>query len=518
MSRVAGWSKTLSRAWHSLAGGIFGAAPYRGGEINRLNKGWIPQHFSGDGAIAVNWDMLIRRIRDLGRNDPAIIALRGALVDHVISTGITANADVMIGDDWEETFNEEADALFEEWAEGECDIEGRLALQDMERQLFRELLDTGECLALEVALPDSDRLVPICYQTIEAEQLDTAKDQPAGRTTNEIRRGIEFDAAGRRVAYWLLDAHPSDSYRTNPQSRRIPAERVIHISLPGRPSQSRGVSLYNAIIQSARDLDNYLGSELTSATIGSLLSVVHKTARPGVGLGFVGDGSDTAGEDEYGNPRIRLGRGIVCQVPRDDDVSVVNTNRPNSQARTFVDLILMLIGMGGGCSRYRLTRDYSGITYIAARAAQLDDKSGFRPMQGYFARQFVRPVYRRVLSQLVAYGRLTSLSPTQFEKQRRRWLRCEIQYPGWEQLDTEAETDSSLKRIAGGLSNRAIECAKLGYNWRRIDRQRARELAHEEKHLGPHGAAYSYDLPSTPKRKEQEAAPSKTDGAGDKPE
>lgn len=483
--------------------------PYKGGEINRLNKTWVPAGFSGDGAIGLDWDLLTRRIRDLQRNDPAIIALRRAIVDHVVGMGIASSATVMIGDaadsEMDEEFNFEADAWFEDWAEQDADIEGRLSWPDMQRQLLGEVLDCGEAILLRCASPDPDRPIPLCYQTLEAEQIDSSKDQPRGKSQNEIRRGIELDRYRRPVAYWLFEAHPDDPHSgySGSQSVRVPADRVLHFIAPGRPSQTRGISLYGSITQSARDLDNYLGAELTAANIGALFTLVHKTGNPGSGFGFVGDGTDSSGSDANGNPLARLGRGIVAQVHKDDEIEQVEAKRPNRDARVFTDLILLMLSMGGGISKYRLTRDYSGTTYVSARAAHMDDRACFRPLQGYVGRRLVLPVRREWTAQMAAYGQLRSISATQFARQRRRWQRVTLQPPGWEATDPEKETDSDLASIGGGFATLESVNARRGQNWRRVILQREREIAFAKKHH----VELNYDRPSTPGKKAAEEQP-----------
>lgn len=121
-----------------------GAEPYRGGEINRLNKPWQPEKLSGDAAINLNWDLLTRRIRDLGRNDPALIALKRAQLDHVVGDGIGTTAAVKVGDELDDEFNSEADEEWDWWLENEADVSGKLGWPDLQRQVYGEMLETGE--------------------------------------------------------------------------------------------------------------------------------------------------------------------------------------------------------------------------------------------------------------------------------------------------------------------------------------------------------------------------------------
>jgi lambda family phage portal protein len=501
---MGNWLDKLKRG----AMGIMGiSGPYKGGEINRLNKKWQPDNWSGDSAIAEDWELLTRRIRDLERNDPAIIALKRALLDHVIGVGLATTAAVMIGQELAEDFNSESDDSFDYWAENEADVFGRLAWPDMQRQIFSEMADTGEALLLRCQDANPDRLVPLCYQVLEAEQLDVGRDRPAGRGQTEIKRGIEFDRVGRPIAYWLHDVHPDDPNRGGlNDSKRIPASRIHHPMLAGRPSASRGISLYSAITQTAKDLDNYLGAELTAANIGALFSVIHKTATPGGGMGFSGDGSTADGTDDNDNPIVKLGRGIVSQIGQDDSIEQVDPNRPNAQAKTFCDLILMLTGMGGNVSKYRLTRDYTGTTYVAARAAHLDDRAAFRPMQGLFGRSVCLPVRREWTAQMAAHKQFASLSLSQFSAQRRRWQRVELQTPGWEQIDPEKETDADIAALGAGLTTlKDVIARRSGKNWRSVILQREREI----KFAAEHGVEMNLQRPSTPGNSEakKEEAP-----------
>ena len=458
-------------------GPVASTAPYRGGEIHRLNKQWQPQNLSGDAAISEGWELLTRRIRDLDRNDPAMGALARALQDNVIGTGILTTAAVRIEGTLDDEFNAESDEWAEEWAD-EADVTGRLAWPEMQRQLFHEMLETGEVFLLRCQKRDRSRLVPLCYQVLEAEQLDASMDREAGRGQTEIKRGIEMAHDKTPIAYWLFDAHPGDTHTGSTSSTRIPANRVTHLVLPGRPSQTRGISLYRSITQSAKDLDNYLGAELTAANIGALFTLIHKTGSPGSGMGFVGDGTEADAADDYGNPQVKLGRGIVAQVAREDEIESVEAKRPNRDAAVFTRLILMLMAMGGNCSPYRLTRDYSGTTYVAARAAHLDDRAAFRPLQGLFGRKICLPVRRELTRQLVATGQIQSVSAAQFVRQQRRWQRIELQPPGWEEIDPIKEVTANNDARRGCQKSLKDICSGRGKNWRRVIDQIAIENAY----------------------------------------
>lgn len=459
---------------------------YTGGKLTRLWKDWIPWHRSGDAAIWENWSLLTSRVRDLVRNDAVMRSAKRALAKHVVGAGIKTHADVWDDDEPDDAYNFESDDLFEHWCEHECDVRGVHDFGQLQWLAFNECMETGEVLLLKVQDNRKGRSVPYTLQMIEPEQIDLRFDRPEGlRGENKIVRGVEYDSFDRPVAYWIYDQHPYDLYTSwTGASTRVPASRVIHLHLAGRPSERRGISWFAANVQNAKDLDTYLGNELTAAALAALFTVMIKRKHgAGSGVGFTGDGSSTDGNaDDYGNPIVKLGRGIVADLGTEDDVKIVESSRPNRDAAPFIKLLLMLQGMGIGVSQLRLTGDYSQSSYTSARGAHLDDQAYFHVLQHWFAHKFVLPVRRDWTRQAVALGRLRSLSPRQFAKDEWKYSRVKHLAPGREQLDPEKETGAAMRRIRAGFSTWQHECGLRGMDWRRIVIQQARERAFFERY------------------------------------
>lgn len=467
------------------AGNTCSPASYDGGKLTRTNKDYMPPHRSGDAAIMDSWQVMTPRMRDLVRNSPTVIAAQRELVKHIIGTGIITMADVVIGMEegglplYEEEFNFQSDDLFDQWADDEADVEGHKSWHDMQWQMFAETVGVGETLLLECMDNTPGRTSPLCYQVLEPEQLDQSVDRPASEGQNRVVRGIELDRHNRAVAYWIYDAHPFDQWSGwSAKSTRIPAERVIHQFMPVRPSMTRGVSWLAAIMQPSRDVDWYLGNELTAAAIGAMLTLIIKRANANGGLGIE---DNTAATDEFGNELVKMTRGQSAVIGKDDSIEIAESNRPNRDAGAFIKLMMEQAGMAAGVSYIRLTSDLKATSYTAARAAHLHDAAFFRPVQNWVARESVMPVRRRHTAVAVAQGLLPSLSASQFERQRKRWSRLIAQGPGREQLDPEKETDSAVGRMRAGLSSLPEENALLGRNWRRTLQQQARALGYAKK-------------------------------------
>lgn len=456
---------------------------YRGGDVTRLTRDWQPPHRSGDGAVRESWDLITSRVRDLFRNEPTIKNARRSLCKYVVGTGIQTYAAAMIDrDEYNDEFNDQADDEFERWCD-EADIEGRFSWSEIQWQHLNQICEVGESLLLQCSDDDPNRQLPLCYQLLEAEQLDHSQEWPAGSYgdgSQRLRcvRGVEFNSKNQPAAYWLFDCNPYDAWQPTGStiSKRIPASRVTHNYLVERPSQTRGITWFGANIQTTRDLDWYIGNELTAAAIGALLTlIVKRKTGAGGGIGFTAAG-DSATTDVNGNREVRLGAGLIADIGADDDVKVAESNRPNRDAAPFLKLIMMLQGMGVGLSYLRYTGDYSQSSYTSARGAHLDDQAFFLVLQDWFGRSCVKKVRREHLRQAIAYNRIDSLSPKQFMRNPRRYLDLDLQPPGREQLDPEKETDAAIKRIDSGLSTHKRECGLRGDHWRRVFRQRAREI------------------------------------------
>lgn len=464
------------------------SASYRGARVTRLFKDWLPAHRSGDAAIADSRDLLLARVRELCRDDSMLKAGKRALAKGVIGCGIQCFADALDARDrnlFDDDFNDVSDEVFERWSDShECDVRGRMTFPEMQWAAFNEIMEGGECLWLRVADNHPGRSIPLAYQLLESEQLDRNQDWPAGNGRNLCRRGIEYNQFGRPVAYWIYDAHPFDDgqqWGSLATSRRVPAERVIHSFIPNRFSENGGVTWFTNI-QTVKDLDWYIGNELTAAALGALFTVCIKRAHGrGTGLGFTSVDGTT---DSTTNSEVRLGRGIIADLGQDDDVKIIESNRPNRDAAPFIKLINGLHGMSIGVSPIRITQDYSQASYTSARAAHLDDQAFFDVIQEFMISSAVRPIRCEHQRNAVAAGLIPAVTASQYQRERNRFETFFAQPPGREQLDPEMETKAALARIDGGLSTHAIECGKRGYHWRKLARQRAREEAFYQEVLG----------------------------------
>jgi len=477
----------MGRWWQKAL--VFAAeSAYKAARVTRTNSTWQPTLGSGEEQLRAAADLMMARARDLSINSPAAKRIADTLADLMIGRGLQSYAVPFTDDLIQLMYSEaplrdrimldleyslESDAFFEQWCE-HADADGDNTWHELERMACYELVNAGNAILLRCDIADPERPISLCYQLIERDQLDTMQDRPASTGENKILNGIEYDGRNRKVAYWIHDSHPSSTYdyRVSGGSSRIPANRIIHAYLRFRPSQRSGYPWAQEAYQAIRDCDWYLGSELTSAAIQSILTFIHKSPNHR-NLTGLEDGLDS--EDEYGNSLLKLGAGVVFRGGLDDELEIAESKRPSRDAAPFIQQIRVEEGMGAGISPVRLTRDYRTHSYTSARAAHLDDDAHIKPLQEFFSQRISLPIRRAVNREAAAQGKLASVTPRQFRADLARYQKFEILGPGREQLDPEKETEASISKLRAGISNLQMENGRRQQHWVRVLLQRAIE-------------------------------------------
>jgi capsid protein len=147
---------------------------------------------------------------------------------------------------------------------------GQLDFYGLQTLIFREMVEAGEVLVRRRLRRASDGLpAPLQLQVLEVDFLGASKSGVLGGA--RLVQGIDFDAFGKRRAYWLHGAHPGDAWGTLQGGlgpRPVPATEIAHIYEKQR-TQARGVPWGAPVIRSLRDLYDYEVAELVRKKTGS---------------------------------------------------------------------------------------------------------------------------------------------------------------------------------------------------------------------------------------------------------
>jgi lambda family phage portal protein len=376
---------------------------YEAASVGRRTQGWRRVMTDANAAAGPSLARLRDIARDMVRNNPYAESAVETIATHTVGWGIRASAQ---------------HAAWKRWSESTaCDADGQNDLVGLQELLMRAVATDGEVLVrrrwrrLDDGLP-----LPLQLQVIEADLLDTGKD---GRLSNGNRviQGVEFDALGRRVAYWMFREHPGASLTSAGTllsgSVPVPATEILHLGRKKRPGQVRMVSWFAPVLLRFKDFDEYEDATLMKQKIAACLAVLTTDVNgdaprlgdePTEANGFSSDDSTVdAGLDV-------LGPGIIANMPAGRDVKVVD---PPSVAEygEYSKTQLRAIATGLGITYEDLTGDYNGLPFSAARMSRLRHIARVRQWQWQImVLQFLQPVWRWAMAAADLAGERGELS------------------------------------------------------------------------------------------------------------
>ena len=329
---------------------------FEGAASGRRTGGW---NKSGGDVNAINNAALkpLREVaRDLVRNNPWAESALSIITDHTVGYGIMAKPSPA---------NKPALEAWKAWAETTaCDADGRHDFYGLQKLVTRTVAQDGEVLVRRrIRFPEDNLPLPIQLQVLDADFLDTARDTASTLPNgHRIIQGVEFDAIGRRVAYWLFREHPGSSFGTVGDSVPVPAESVLHVFRPTRAGQVRAPSWFAPVLLRFKDFDEFEDATLMKQKIAACLSVIYSSA----------DGSSlNIGAEQDPDSLIQtLEPGLIHSVPAGDSIQIVQPPAVREYP-DYTRTVLRAIATGLGVTYEDLTGDYGEMNFSSSRASHI---------------------------------------------------------------------------------------------------------------------------------------------------
>lgn len=252
----------------AFGGGKASLSPYKGAAPSRSKADWTISSQGPNATVEASLPVLVARHRDLVRNDPHIKRVVSIYVHALVGTGIMATAK-HDGTDAGKALAADADRIWEAISRrGVIDAIGVDTMEALQATQAREWM-SGNVFVRRV-LDRSSPVVPMRIQVLEGDMLDTDK---VGTLDNghRVKQGIETNAIGRIMAYWMRGEHPGESVYGASKSVRVEARDVVHLKLPDRPNQLRGVPITSAVMATKKDLADFEAYTLIQKKTESLV-------------------------------------------------------------------------------------------------------------------------------------------------------------------------------------------------------------------------------------------------------
>jgi lambda family phage portal protein len=456
---------------------------------------WVPSPGSADADLLPELPRIASRARDLARNHPIGAGVRQTLNDNIVGSQLRLSSQPkyrMLGWD-KDAASEWANATedrFSTWAEtAECDAARTQTLLGLTLQALAGALINGDALALVMWLPRKDGQWSTRLQMVEADRLATPPWLVNDKT---VRGGVKIDDYGAPLGYWIMKNHPGDRYGVLPADRGqwtyVPAftpwgrRRVIHLFDKERSGQSRGKSVFAAVMREFKMAGEYLGSELHAAVANALIAAFLESDLDPQSVAelFGTDPNDATGywktvSDKWN--RKKLESGLMFTLPVGTKLSSHNTSRPNVAFDGFMESVMRHMAAGLNIPYELLLKDFSKTNYSSARAALLEAWRYFLSRRRWLKEQWLDPIYEAWMEEAVNLGRIEA--PDYYEN-RFAYTRCRWVFSGRGWVDPVKEADAAKIRMESGLSTLELECAEQGLDWEEVLEQRAREKARME--------------------------------------
>ena len=328
---------------------------FEGAARGRRNEGWRTAGNDANAEIGPALAILRNRARDLRQNNPYAERAVTGIADNVAGAGIVPRPLAKSA-----RANKRLQELWDAWAgTALCDADGLENFYGLQHKAMESVAECGEVFIRRRRRLSSDGLpVPLQIQMLEADFLDERKAGLNGN--NQIIQGIEFDALGKRVAYWMFDEHPgATNVWKSLTSRRIPAEDVIHVFLPKRPGQARGYTWFAPVMQRLRNFDEMEDAVMEQAKIAACFAA------------FVTKDDSSGGPGNKRPPLVeRVEPGIIQELAQGETVSFGTPPTFNGYS-TYSWQGLHAIAVGLGVPYELVTGDLKGVNFSSGRMGWL---------------------------------------------------------------------------------------------------------------------------------------------------
>ncbi len=413
---------------------------YEGAKAGRRTDGWVTAGTGANAEIGPASSRLRERARDLVRNNPYATKAVNALVSNLVGTGIVPrarNKKIAVA--------RQADQLWLQFA-ATCDADGLTDFGGLQALIVRSLVESGEVIVRFRDRRMEDGLhVPLQLQVLEPDHLDAARTEDLA-DGGYIVQGIEFDALGRRRAYWLFPVHPGESRGRSIASRPVPARQVLHLFERLRPGQVRGVSWFAPVILKLRDLDDYDDAELVRKKIEACFAAFVTGAQDEETLG-------KASTLSSGDRVESFEPGMIEYLEPGKDVKFAAPSA-NGDYADYMRMQLHAVAAGIGLTYELLTGDLSQVNYSSIRAGLIEFRRRMEALQWQLiVPGLCQPVWTRFIDLAQAAGKLPDGEIT-----------AEWTAPRFEAVDPLKDIQADILAVRAGVMTLKEAIARQGYD------------------------------------------------------
>ncbi len=335
------------------------------------------------------------------------------LVTNVINTGLHLEAtpeELLLGlkeNDLVE-WSEDIENRFTLWGNDAtlCDQSEQRTFGDQQATAYREAILEGDVLA---TLVQDRTLKTPRVRLISGSAVQSPPQLPAAG--NRIDHGVERDASGKHVAYWVRqdDGTIKRMPAWGEKSRRRIAWLIY--GCDKRLDEVRGEPILSLVLQSLNEIDRYRDSVQRKAVINSIIAMFVKKTTDKPGSSLISGGSlkrgidqapDAKGEQRSFKIAESLPGMVLEELQQGEEPVGFQPHGTDEKFGDFESAIIQAIAWAHEIPPEILTLSFTK-NYSASQAAINEFKLFLNPERARFGKQFCQPIYEDwLLSEVIA--------------------------------------------------------------------------------------------------------------------
>ena len=480
-----------------------GYSQYGASLTKKSMRGWMYHGGSPKEDIEDNLDVLRQRSRDAYMGIPTASAALKTMRTNVVAGGLMPSP--QIDADYLRLTNEQAEALqaqilreFALWADTPvCDADRVDNFYKLQQLAFLSYLMNGDAFALLPVKEQPGQPYSLRVRVIEADRVCSPDGydrlvpcEVKGHKVHSIVQGVETDADGMVIAYWICNQHPLSSLSNQAGAlewTRVEAygssgrPNVLHVMNRERAGQRRGVPILAPVLEALKQLGRYTEAEITAAVISAMFTVFIQSAtvQNGKPIGEALPPEQLIDAQDQGT--IELGNGAIVALNPGETVEFAKPEHPNSGYDAFFNAMVKEIGAALEIPPEVLEKQFTQ-NFSSARGSLNEFWRTCGMQRDWFSDDFCQPVYEAWLAEAVARGRIKAPGFFGDPAIRKAYADCKWNGPSRTALNPSQEVEAAIKRVDAGFSTAEEETAQLtGGDYNRNIRKRAIEAARKRE-------------------------------------
>lgn len=342
--------------------------------------------------------------RDMVRNHDVARTALSVLVQNVVGSGIDVmpaprkrggQVDRGLAQDLRDAWDEWWDRPEVTWQHdfGKCQ-------QLLASAWFRDGEAFFQSLAGPVSFLDHGTSVPLSLELLETDLVPLDFTDPE----RSILQGVERNTWGRVTAYHVFKQHPGDQGVWKTETKRVPAEQMRQLANIERIHQVRGLSVFAAVINRLRDIQDYEDSERIAAKVAaSLCAQIIKGDPATYGTSESGALTEAVVRDAYRALTMVPGM-IGDDLLPGEKIELIDSKRPNPNVATYINDQLRRVAGGVSVAHSSLSKNFSDNTYSGQRQELVEQWGAYAMLGEQFTARVMRPCWTDFVNAALLIG------------------------------------------------------------------------------------------------------------------